>query len=37
MEYDMKTNKEVMENAGINSGNFFYDQTIDNINEHCNK
>ena len=32
-----KTNKEVMENAGINSGNFFYDQTIDNINEHCNK
>jgi len=31
-----KTNKEVMENAGINSGNIFYDQTIDNINEHCN-
>ena len=33
---DWKTLKEILEKRGMKPGNSFYDDIIDNINEHCN-
>jgi hypothetical protein len=34
---DWKTLKEILEKRGVKPGNIFYDDIIDNINEHCNQ